>query len=111
MGLGQDGNTLIMLIAILAVVFCLFKFLGLIYKFSGNGSEGYDNIVNWLILPADFHALGKKPWTLITYMFMHEEVWHMLGNLLWLWAFGYIFQDLTGNKRLIPLFLYGGVAG
>jgi membrane associated rhomboid family serine protease len=82
-----------------------------VYKLSGNDVSGYENIFRWFSLPADFHALGKKPWTLLTYMFMHEDVWHMLGNLLWLWAFGYIFQDLTGNKRLIPLFIYGGVAG
>jgi membrane associated rhomboid family serine protease len=111
MGLGQDGNTLVMLIAILAIVFCIFQFIWIVYKLSNKDTAGYEAIINWFILPADFNALGKKPWTLITYMFMHTKVWHMLGNLLWLWAFGYIFQDLTGNKKLIPLFLYGGVAG
>jgi hypothetical protein len=35
----------------------------------------------------------------------------MLGNVLWLWAFGYILQDLAGNSKLVPLFLYGGIAG
>jgi hypothetical protein len=42
-------------------------------------------------------------------MFMHSNVLDMIGNLLWLWAFGYIFQDLTGNKKLIPLYIYGSV--
>jgi len=111
MGLGQDGNTLVMLIAILAIVFCIFQFLWVVYYLSGKDESSYQAILNWFRLPADFHTLLNRPWTLFTYMFMHEKVWHMLGNLLWLWAFGYIFQDLTGNKRLIPLFLYGGVAG
>jgi membrane associated rhomboid family serine protease len=111
MGLGQDGNTLVLLIAILAIIFCIFQFIWVVYKLSDKDTAGFETMFNWFSLPADFNALGKRPWTLVTYMFMHRDVWHMLGNLLWLWAFGYIFQDLTGNKRLIPLFLYGGVAG
>ncbi len=31
--------------------------------------------------------------------------------MLWLWAFGSILQDMAGNKKLIPIYLYGGVAG
>jgi membrane associated rhomboid family serine protease len=71
----------------------------------------YIDIYNWFRLPADLNSLVYRPWTVITYMFLHDGVWHLLGNVLWLWAFGYIFQDLTGNNKLIPLFLYGGFAG
>jgi len=31
--------------------------------------------------------------------------------MLWLWCFGYILQDLTGNNKLIPIYLYGGFVG
>lgn len=46
-------------------------------------------------------------------MFVHDtqSVWHIVGNLLWLWAFGYILQDLTGNRKIIPIFIYGALAG
>ncbi|MFX5793339.1 rhomboid family intramembrane serine protease, partial [Acinetobacter baumannii] len=47
----------------------------------------------------------------ITAMFMHSSVWHLISTVLWLWAFGYILQDLAGNSRLIPLYLYGGFIG
>nr|WP_255539666.1 rhomboid family intramembrane serine protease [Longitalea luteola] len=50
-----------------------------------------------------------RPWTLLSFMFMHSNPWEMIGNLLWLWAFGYIFQEITGNRKLIPLFIYGSV--
>jgi hypothetical protein len=43
-------------------------------------------------------------------MFSHEGVWQLIGTLLWLWAFGYILQDLSGNTKLIPVYLYGGLA-
>jgi membrane associated rhomboid family serine protease len=112
MTLGQDGNNLVMLLAILATIFCLFKFLQLGYFLSGvSMSDYFEDIFRWFSLPADLGDLARRPWTIITYMFMHDDVWHMLGNVIWIWVFGYILQDLTGNSKLIPLFLYGGVAG
>lgn len=110
--LGQDGNSLIMMIAILALVFCIFKFIYITYFLSGLSRESfYKGIFNWFILPAELDKIISRPWTIITYMFMHDGVFHMLGNVLWLWAFGYILQDLAGNTKLVPLFLYGGIAG
>jgi hypothetical protein len=44
-------------------------------------------------------------------MFLHDGLWHVFGNMLWLWMFGYIFQDLTGNRKIFPVFFYGGMAG
>ncbi|MHA4844681.1 rhomboid family intramembrane serine protease [Flavitalea antarctica] len=112
MTLGQDGNTLVLLLAILATVFCLFIFLRVGFYLSGIPlAQYYENIFSWFSLPADLGTLARRPWTLITYMFMHDGVWHMLGNVIWIWIFGYILQDLSGNGKIIPLFLYGGVAG
>ena len=109
-GLGQDGNSLVMLIGILAIVFCNFKFIWLVYKISDKDISAYDqNIFNWLVIPGDFQKMMTRPWTLLSFMFLHSDVWEVFGNLLWLWAFGYIFQDLTGNKKLIPVFIYGSV--
>lgn len=110
--LGQDGNTLVMLMVILAIVFCIFKFIYVAYRLSGMSEEYYlESIFNWFCLPSDLGGIARKPWTILTYMFIHHGVWHFLGNMLWLWAFGYILQDLTGNRKLVPIFLYGGLAG
>lgn len=116
MMLGQDGNSLVILLVILAVVFCIFKFIYIALWLSGMDEASlhqafYINIFNWFRLPADLSSLVTRPWTVLTYMFLHDGVWHLLGNVLWLWAFGYILQDLTGNNKLIPIFLYGGFAG
>jgi len=111
LGLGQDGNSLVMLIAILAIVFCIFKFIWLVYQIAQRNEAAFDqNIFNWLVLPADFEKMMTRPWTLLSFMFMHKDIWDMLGNILWLWAFGYIFQDLTGNNKLVPVYLYGSFA-
>lgn len=110
--LGQDGNALVLLLVILAVVFCIFKFLWLAYWMSGLKKPDFDaEILQWFMLPANLSTLATRPWTIITHMFMHDDPMHLIGNVLWIWAFGYILQDLSGPKKLIPLFIYGGLAG
>src|ERR1039457_102626 len=50
-----------------------------------------DLITTWLALPAALPSLGSHPWTLVTYMFLHIDFWHILFNMLWLFWFGKIF--------------------
>ncbi|MEP6749615.1 MAG: rhomboid family intramembrane serine protease [Bacteroidota bacterium] len=110
--LGQGNNSLVMLFAVNALVFVILKFIYVIYQMSElNLAAYYSNIFNWFILPADIAKLGTRPWTIITSMFVHNEVWAALPAMFWLWVFGYVLQDLTGNKRLIPIYIYGGIAG
>jgi len=110
--LGQGNNSLVMLFAINALVFAILKFIFVIYQMSDLNPEAfYKNIFNWFILPADISKLGSRPWTIITSMFVHDSVWAVLPAMFWLWVFGFVLQDLTGNKRLIPIYIYGGLAG
>lgn len=110
--LGQDGNALVNLIVINVIIFALLEFIYVIYKVSDlNIDAYYKNIFNWFTLPADIGRLGTRPWAVITYMFTHERLLDLIGNVFWLWAFGYILQDLTGNRKLIPIYIYGGIAG
>jgi len=115
LSLDQDNNALVMLISINLVMFVLFKFIYVIYFFSFAQDVAkarfFTDITTNLALPSDLHEFLRKPWTLITHMFYHESVWHILSNMLWLWAFGYIMQDLTGNRKIVSVFLYGGLAG
>jgi membrane associated rhomboid family serine protease len=113
--LGQSGNALVLLIAINLVVFVLLSFVKVIYFLRYEDHEAalsfYDkNVLSWFTLPVDTGKLMNKPWTILTHMFVHDGIWHVLGNMLWLWFFGYIFQDLTGNRKIFPVFLYGALA-
>jgi membrane associated rhomboid family serine protease len=115
-GLGSKGNTLVLLLAIIVVVFCVFTFIHLAFRLSFDDKDAanasfYSGIFDWFRLPSDLNLLASKPWTVFTYMFMHDSVFHMIGNIIWLWVFGYILQDLTGNKTIFPLFIYGGLCG
>jgi membrane associated rhomboid family serine protease len=117
LSIGQDGNALTLLIALNLVVFVVLALTKVIYFFSYGSMEGTqlfnDQVMHWITLPADLSQLASRPWTLITYMFVHDpgNVWHIIANMLWLWAFGYILQDLTGNRKIVPVYIYGAFAG
>lgn len=114
--LAHANNALVLLIAINMIIFVLLAFLKAVFflRFS-SGSEAIhfyeNNILSLFTLPADAGKIVSRPWTILTHMFTHDSVWHLLGNMLWLWVFGYIFLDLTGNRKIVPLYIYGAFAG
>lgn len=110
--LGQDGNALVQLVIVNACLFVILKFIFEIYDLDRLDLSAYKrNVLDWFVLPASLDQLSSRPWTVITYMFCDQRVFRFIGNMFWLWGFGYVLQDLTGNRKLVPIYLYGGVAG
>lgn len=113
--LGQSGNTLVMLIAICLVAFVGLAFMKAIWYFRFPKelapSLFIKNVLGWFVMPATTDGILSKPWTVLTHMFVHDNVWKVFANMLWLWCFGYIMQDMMGNKKIVPIFIYGGLAG
>ena len=68
-------------------------------------------IQEWFYLPSDPMKLLVRPWTLISYMFMHASIWHLIFNMLVLYWFGRITNDLIHNSKILPLYFLGGFAG
>ncbi len=56
-------------------------------------------------------ALVPAPWTLLTAMFLHGSVLHLLGNMLFLWVFGDNVEDAMGSVRYTLFYLLCGIAG
>lgn len=110
--LGQDGNSLLLLIIVNVIIFIFLSFIKIVYL-ANNSTEGaFDaQVLQQLSVPAPPPVFATRPWTLLSYMFTHTGLWELVSSMLWLWGFGYIFQDLTGNRKLIPVYLYGGLAG
>jgi len=118
--LGQPGNALFGLVAINLVVFFLIM-LTRVFYLSTHQTQGMEilefDAIHWVAMPASLTKLSTAPWTILTYMFAQggmstfSLMFTMLSTMLWLWAFGYILQDLSGNKFLIPLYIYGGLLG
>jgi membrane associated rhomboid family serine protease len=114
--LGAADNNLILLVALNAFPFIVLNFLRLVFAVSYDTQaiaevQFQKQILDWFVLHAQMHKLFLKPWTLIVYMFTNYSVWMLISNLLWLWAFGFILQDLAGNRKLFPVYFYGGLIG
>jgi membrane associated rhomboid family serine protease len=52
-----------------------------------------------------------RPWTVVTYMFLHADLWHLLFNMLGLFFFGPRLEGRLGSRRFLALYLVSGVAG
>lgn len=114
--LGATNNALIMLIAVNAILFIMLNFLNLVYRVSyatpAIGDTFFkQQILTWFTLTPQPNELATKPWTILLYMITNFNAITLVSNLLWLWCFGYILQDLSGNKKLIPIYIYGGFVG
>ncbi len=65
----------------------------------------------WLELPAWPARFLRQPWSIVTYMFMHADVFHLLFNMLWLYWFGRLFLYLFSERHFCGLYFFGGLCG
>jgi len=71
---------------------------------------GVDEFVTrWSVIPADI-AAGHHWITILTAMFMHGSWSHIIGNMVFLWAFGPEVEDLMKPRRYLAFYLLGGQA-
>ena len=109
---GDDSNALIVLVALNGIFFVGLGLIRLLFSIIQTpGTTSQANIPYFFKLSASVQDLIHQPWTLLSYMFTHTGLIFLITNMIWLWAFGYIFQMVAGNSRLIPLYLYCGLAG
>jgi membrane associated rhomboid family serine protease len=80
---------------------CLFLITVLFTKF----------IINWFALPASLDSFIFKPWTLISYSFLHENLLHILSNVLVLYYIGNLFLDFYTKKQFLNFYFLGGIFG
>jgi membrane associated rhomboid family serine protease len=106
----HSGSNLIKLIYINIGVFLLVT-LAVIFSFLLNYPSISEITLQQLAVPASIKALLIKPWTLVTYMFTHKDIWHILFNMLWLYWFGRIFLEYLDQRKLVAVYLLGGISG
>lgn len=66
-------------------------------------------IQQWAVVPATI-AAGQHWITILTAMFMHGGWMHIIGNMVFLWAFGPEIEDAMGPLRYLAFYLLGGLA-
>ena len=110
--LGNPDNALMWLFVINVVFFLILQTIRVAINVNDHSDAVfYSQVTGSFQLPANLLSLSKKPWTVISFMFSDADLMRALSNMLWLWAFGSVLQNLTGNRKIIPVYLYGGFAG
>lgn len=108
----KSGDNMMRLIYINVGVFVLFLILNMISFLATGDANTFTYYARlWLALPSDPVQFVTRPWTIITYMFLHADFWHILFNMIILFFSGRIFLEYVGDRRLLTVFLYGGIAG
>ena len=107
----RSGNPLYLFIGINILVFLTIGLITVAEFLFGFSNSTSDWISRQLSMPANLETLAYKPWTIITYMFLQREVFHILFNLLWLYWMGMIFMDFLNKRQFIFTYLAGGITG
>lgn len=112
LSLGEERNMVTQLVLINVTVFILLFFTEIIYGIEGNPpARFHDDVLRHLLLPADPAQLIHQPWVIITSLFTHTGTLAIFSNMVWLCCFGYVLQDQAGHRRILPLYLFSGLAG
>ncbi len=105
----KPNNVVIQLLLINIGVWVFLAVIGLLGHF---GLGEFSQIVSkQFVLPADLEQLLYRPWTLIVYAFSHFGFNHVLFNLIALYWFGRMLQDLIGSNRVLGIYILSGLTG
>ncbi len=105
-------SDIIKIITITSLIFVIFQFTRLTFLInSESDAPFFTHFYNKFALPPTFKQLLYQPWSLFTYMFSELSIMHIIGNMIWLWIFGTVIEDLKGSNRILPIYLVGGLVG
>jgi membrane associated rhomboid family serine protease len=82
-------------------------------ELGGSDAEGQAIVNAFGVTPATMIG-GSMPtpvFTLLTYMFLHGDLGHIFGNMLFLWVFGDDVEEALGRRRFLLFYLLCGVIG
>lgn len=106
----RHGTSLTRLIILNIAVYLIISVVAITGFLLANPSIS-DFTVRLLSVPSSLNTLLTRPWTPVTYMFTHKDLLHIAVNLLWLYWFGKIFLEYLDQKKLVAVYLIGGISG
>ena len=104
----SSGSLLVRLIFINIGVFVVVKLAMFLLTLLGLTPAMVSGMVE---LPSQWQAVLYKPWTLLTYMFMHGDLMHIFFNMLCFYWFGLIFMEFNTPKQMVALYVLSGLGG
>jgi len=107
----KNRNMVLNIILLNVFFYLLGEILNLLGYFFGYQQELMTEFFskNWLYIPSVFSEFIYKAYTLISYQFLHVGFFHLLSNMIIVYYFGNLFISLTHKKKLLPLYLLGGI--
>ncbi|MBT6808974.1 MAG: rhomboid family intramembrane serine protease [Flavobacteriales bacterium] len=106
----KTGSSFTRLLYVNLGVFLIIKILSAFgFLFKINDVNHF--IESYLSLPSNLSELVKKPWTLISYMFVHQDFLHILFNMVWLHFGSKLFLQYFNGKQLLSTYFLGGIFG
>lgn len=87
------------------VLFFLIKTIAFLFNLPG------DFLLQWFVFPADLKEYVFRPWSIITYAFLHSGIWHILSNMLILYYAGVYFLNYFSPKKLLNFYFLGAIFG
>ncbi|AFK03456.1 Rhomboid family protein [Emticicia oligotrophica DSM 17448] len=105
----KKGNTLIQLMLINTGVFLSLIIINFIFSFTPNGDRISELLSSNFDLIAPVKQFIRKPWTIVTYCFTHYGFLHLLFNMLTFFWFGTLVQEFIGSRKLLNIYLIGGI--
>ncbi|WP_343303608.1 rhomboid family intramembrane serine protease [Chitinophaga niabensis] len=107
----RQENMVTYLIVTNIAIFFLLGIIRLVALASDSANPVFVFLYDNLALHSSPDQLLMKPWGFISYMFTHYMVLHVLFNLMVFFFFGNLFRSDLGNRRVLPLYLLGGLVG
>ncbi len=104
----KTGDVLVKFIFINTLVFMVLKIVTVIFRLF---NIYFVDLITFVGIPSALSRLLSRFWTPLTYMFVHEQFWHLLINMLWLYWFGRIFLQYFTGRTLGSLYVLGGFGG
>lgn len=105
------GNVLTRLIILNVAVFIIINLTGVFISLGGNNSRFTETVNGYFAMYSGWKSFLAHPWGIITYQFVHSGILHLLFNMLWLYWMGRIFMEFLGSRKLLSVYLIGGMTG
>ena len=69
------------------------------------------SVFSYIYLPSNIWAFLSKPWTIVSYGFLHFDFLHLLFNMLWLYFLGRMMLNLFSPKMSLNIYFMGIITG
>lgn len=108
------GGSILKWLLIINIGVMVFIWLVMLFYWMGTGDHMEPYTVRaWGGVFSNFEYVIYRPWGILTYMFVHDptDFGHLFFNMLLLFFMGRIFEQLLGERRLLSMYILGGLAG